>query len=349
MKVTARLRRAAKATLAAVAALAAVEVTGHLSVPVTAKPQVRVLTTSSLRAEPTRRAEPPSYTPTVMAVGDSICRQTVSLVFDVYLKQPAKPVGLARGSWETADHQCRSGWSANHLSGAVPPTVNPGGQNAVQATRLLRPDVTYVIAGLNDMTRRASGAEAAEHVRELLVRMMDANPAGRYVVSTEPSGDDRTAPLNLRLPGMAAQLRAAHRDVHFVDVAQHLTRADYVYPPGIPDDLVHPNDVGDAKLARWLAEGLDPLVRAAAVANTSTVHGPYRTTHSETWDSLARWIYTDRGSLPAGQVRAALIRSNQLERAGLPGYDAPGARYPWTVPKGTVLYLPPWLRVWRHG
>jgi lysophospholipase L1-like esterase len=284
-----------------------------------------------------------------MAVGDSICRQTVSLVFDRFLRQPAKPVGLARGSWETADHQCRSGWSANHLSGAATPTVNPGGLNAVQATQALRPDVTYVMAGLNDLNRGASGPEAAEHLGELLVRMMDANPAGRYLLSTEPSGDDRTAALNLRVPGVVAQLRAAHRDVHFVDVAKHLTRADYVYPPGIPDDLVHPNDVGDAKVARWLAEALDPLVQAAAVANTSTVLGPYRTTHAETWDSLARRLYPDRGSLPAGQVRAALIRSNQQERAWLPGYEPPGVRYSRTVPKGTVIYLPPSLRVWRHG
>jgi lysophospholipase L1-like esterase len=204
-------------------------------------------------------AVPPEVT--LMPVGDSICRLTVGLVAARLRAAhlPVATVGTARVR-EPVDHQCRTSWSAASMAGLEPPPAWTDQQaiDTVEATRRLRPQVSYVMAGVNDLPHGYSPQQAAGNLRTLLSRLTSANPGGRYLVSTVLGFTSGVRAYNRLVPGVIAQLRAAGADIAFVDLAARFQPSDL-------SDGIHPNGVGQPKLATAWATALIPILSRPTV------------------------------------------------------------------------------------
>jgi hypothetical protein len=194
---------------------------------------------------------------TVMAVGDSVCRRSVAGVFE-RLAEYGGPgwvtsVGLVweQGMW----HQCRSGWNTASMAGLDPPPhwVDQSLPDAVAAATVLRPQVTYVMAGVNEFPQGYTVPEATDHLRLLLSRLIAVNPGSRYVVSTALGFDPKVLAYDRAVPGVVAEFVRAGADVTGADLEAGFAPTDLV-------DGVHPTAEGTTKLAAAWTAALIPVI-----------------------------------------------------------------------------------------
>jgi hypothetical protein len=191
------------------------------------------------------------YEPKVLLIGDSLCRRASRVVLDHLAA--GRPVGLGnthpvnRDEDPALQHNCHTGWRASTMAGREPKQACYASsgvcQTGLEAMVTFKPDLTFVMIGLNDKTAGRTDTQVEHSIRVLMTQLTDSNPSGRFLLASEPSGDGRTIGLNARLPQIAAELRIAGRDVEFADVAAVLAPADY----GV--DVAHPTAEGSAKLA----------------------------------------------------------------------------------------------------
>lgn len=143
------------------------------------------------------------------------------------------------------DHEGRRGYTINQLDGID--------SKVIGATR---PDAILLMAGTNDSARDSSTTMIAD-LRALIISITDRAPdAALFVASVPPvrvgqqsqTRADRIDAYNDQMPALIAELAAAGRYVHFVDM-RGLTVDDVSPPPG--DSGLHPTAEGYAKIADY--------------------------------------------------------------------------------------------------
>jgi Ca2+-binding RTX toxin-like protein len=149
-----------------------------------------------------------------------------------------------------SDHQGHRGWTINQLDAS-----------ANQFLTAADPDAVLLIAGTNDSSSD-SLTQMVNDLRALLIKLTNSNPSMPVFVGSLPpvvvgqqsqERADRVDAFNDAMPGLIAELRAAGRDVVFVDM-RALTTTDVTAPPA--DSGLHPTATGYEKIAAYWFDAL---------------------------------------------------------------------------------------------
>ncbi|MEZ0497947.1 GDSL-type esterase/lipase family protein [Sphingomonas sp. IW22] len=149
------------------------------------------------------------------------------------------------------DHEGRRGWTLNQLNGIDEQVIVDHA-----------PDAVLLMAGTNDSARDSSTTMIAD-LRALIVSMTDQDPDLVLFVASIPPvrvgqqsqlRADRVDAYNDKMPDLIAELAAAGRNVHFVDM-RGLDVADVSAPP--IDSGLHPNAQGYAEIAEYWTAALE--------------------------------------------------------------------------------------------
>jgi lysophospholipase L1-like esterase len=145
----------------------------------------------------------------------------------------------------------------------------------------VRPDVILVMLGTNDVNNNLDLANAPGRLKTLIDTIYAQPGVGDptvFLASIAPNRTSgatdiaRTAAFNAALPGVVQQLRAADKDVHFVD---QFTDLEANYATAMTSDNLHPNAYGNRLIARNWFDAIDAVAvpEPAAMALVSLAAG----------------------------------------------------------------------------
>ncbi len=146
------------------------------------------------------------------------------------------------------DHEGHWGWRADEVLRRLPRWLEG-----------YVPDIALIHLGTNDVFRGEDNASTVQELAHIIDALRARSPTvivllAQIIPSADPAANERIADLNRRLPALAQATRSAASPVIVVDLF-----SDY---DGVRDnyDGVHPNAVGEAKMAQRWFDALRPVL-----------------------------------------------------------------------------------------
>jgi lysophospholipase L1-like esterase len=212
----------------------------------------------------------------IMYLGDSITEITCwrAKVADQLATSGLSGFSMV-GSMTNNPQNCQSSnpsWDKHHEGHSGYLAINIANTNLQGWLANTKPDIVQFMLGTNDVFQGRSQTDILAAYTKIVQLIRAANPAAKIIVDTViplPMNNQPIINLNTAIPNWASGLNSTASPIHLADVY------NAPYPPSALRDGVHPNDAGDAIIARIVGPLLINLIREFQATNAQKVAVPF--------------------------------------------------------------------------